>query len=45
MNSKSKNQAAAREEYQSKLNKLEKGVVPEEYKEITEKGRKQYTSK
>ena len=45
LNAKSKNQAAARQEYQSKLNNLEKGVVPEEYKEITEAKTKQYTSK
>ena len=45
LNAKSKNEAAARHEYQSKLDKLKKGEVPEEYKEITEQGRKQYTSK
>lgn len=45
MNSKSKNAAGAREEYQRKLDKLKKGEVPEEYKEITEKGKKQYSSK
>ena len=45
LNSKSKNEAAARQEYQQKLKKLKKGEVPEEYKEITEKGRKTYTSK
>jgi len=45
LNSKSKNAAGAREEYQRKLDKLKKGEVPEEYKEITEKGKKQYSSK
>ena len=45
LNSRSKNEAAARMDYQEKLEKLKKGRVPEEYKEITERGKKQYTSK
>ena len=40
LNAKSKNEAAARMEYQMKLDRLKKGRVPEEYKEITDKGRK-----
>ena len=44
LNAKSKNEAAARMEYQMKLDRLKKGKVPEEYKDITEKSKK-YTSK
>lgn len=45
LNAKSKNEATARQEYQEKLDKLKKGQVPEEYKDITNKGKKTYTSK
>ena len=40
LNSRSKNEAAARADYQKKLDRLKKGDVPEEYKEITEGSRK-----
>ncbi len=44
LNAKSKNEVAAREELQSKLEKLKKGVVPEEYKAYTNKGTKKYAA-
>ena len=45
LNSKSKNEAAAREELQHKMDKLKSGVIPQEYKEVTEKGKKTFSSK
>ena len=35
----------AREELQKKMDKLKSGKIPQEYKEITDKGKKTYSSK
>ena len=45
LNSKSKNEAQAREELQQKMDKLKQGKIPQEYKQTIDKGQKKYSSK
>ena len=45
LNSKSKNEQAAKEELQAKLEKLKQGKIPKEYKAVTQKGTKKFNAK